>query len=329
MNDKEKHIVPIDLLTKVLAGEANADELDLIEKWQNNSEANRSEYEQFKKLWNYTTKVENKADIDVDQEWVRMEKVMSTDVKKHLGFSTFLRIAAAILILASAAVFTIRQAQTTSYNAKELALNDIQLPDGSVVSLNANSKLSFDKGFGTKHRDVKLVGEGFFEVAKNKDLPYIIQAADAQVKVVGTKFNVKAYKKQNEVKVTVTEGKVLLSDKKKSSARNIYLKAGETGRLNNTEGKIEKNETINMNDISWKTFELDFNNSTLAEVVDVLSNTYHIDIKVDDNIRNCEITVHFSNTDFVSVLKVLKSTLDLSVKKQNDIIYISGKQCAE
>ncbi|NJK86551.1 MAG: DUF4974 domain-containing protein [Bacteroidales bacterium] len=163
-----------------------------------------------------------------------------------------------------------------------------------------------------KHRNLKLTGEAFFEVIKNDKQPFIVQANEARVKVTGTKFNVKAYKHQEDVKVTVTEGTVQVYDD--GNAFSETIKAGETGILNKKNNDISKVNYANLNDMAWKTKVIDFNNTTLDEVARVLENTYYQKIDVDPAIQNCSVTVRFVNRDLKSVLLVLQSTLDLKIE---------------
>jgi ferric-dicitrate binding protein FerR (iron transport regulator) len=125
------------------------------------------------------------------------------------------------------------------------------LPDGSRVTLNAGSRISYNKGFGYSNRNLVLDGEAYFEVRKNEEVPFVISAGEAQVKVYGTMFNVKAYKRKPELKVTVSEGSVLLY-KTKQPENQTKLEAGETGTFNNASGVIDKRILLNYNDIAWK-----------------------------------------------------------------------------
>mgnify|MGYP002318720056 FL=1 len=86
----------------------------------------------------------------------------------------------------------------------------MKLPDGSIVWLNADSKLSYSESFSRKNRNVQLEGEGYFEVAHGEH-PFVIQTDSAQIKVLGTKFNVKNYGDENYIKVSLLEGSIALS----------------------------------------------------------------------------------------------------------------------
>lgn len=328
MTKDDLHIDPIELLSKVLANEASAEEKASVEEWRALSDDNRKEFEAFSKLWNTTASVSVSDEINIDSEWNRMDGYIQNTKVKTIGFKQIIRIAAAVIFLISATVLGIRQSQLVNYTSTNTALNNINLPDGSVVSLNSDSKISYNKGFGSKHRNITLKGEGYFEVAKNKELPFTVSANEAQIQVVGTRFNIKAYKNSPNVKVTVTEGKVLLTEKN-TQQKNTYLSAGETGTFDKSDKTIDKKETVNINDVSWKTRVIEFNNTPLSEVADVLSNNYPATIKVSKQISNCSITVNFDNADLASILKVLKSTLNLSIKKEGDTILISGTECVQ
>jgi ferric-dicitrate binding protein FerR (iron transport regulator) len=326
MNSPDKHIVPIELLTKFFAQEANADEIAMVEKWKNSSVENTKEFLAIKKLWNTSETALQKESINVNAEWTKMQGVIVPKSASQFTFKKVLQIAAALLIISSLAFIGLKQTQTTTQKTSIAQVNNILLPDGSSISLNANSKITYDKDFGKTNRNITLKGEGYFEVAKNSKLPFIIKAYDARIEVVGTVFNVKAYKKQKEVKVTVTEGKVKLSESKKSLI-NTLLIAGETGTYDREKKAIKKQAVANMNDIAWKTKAITFNNTPLHEVVEVLNNTYQVNLIVTEAVKDCTITVEFVEQDLASLLTVLKSTLNLKIHKEDNKYIISGNGC--
>ena len=92
-------------------------------------------------------------------------------------------------------------------------INEYTLPDGSVVALNSNSKLVFPKQFNGDTREVTIEGEAFFDVKPNPEKPFIINAGKAQIKVVGTSFNVSAYPETETLEVVVKTGKVQVISK--------------------------------------------------------------------------------------------------------------------
>jgi len=200
------------------------------------------------------------------------------------------------------------------------------LPDGSKVTLNSESKIIYSKNFGVENRAITLRGEAYFEVAKNATMPFIIDAQGASIKVVGTQFNINAYKNKGLVKVTVIEGTVQLFETNQPT-KNAVLNAGETGVYLKQKNTIIKHSKANLNDVSWKTQKIEFINTPLIEVLEVLHNNYYIDFIVDDAVKGCTITVSFDQKDLASILKVLKSTLNLNVSRQGKKIIITGDGC--
>jgi transmembrane sensor len=326
MENESKHIEPIDLLIRFFANEATDEERLQLEQWRDVSDNNLKEFNSFAALWNLSGKAKNKVDIDINAEWKHLDKTISTTKIRTISIARVLQIAAIVIVVFGLAFLLLKQNQSISSVTQVAQVQIINLPDGSVVTLNAKSKLTYTKDFGVKSRTVSLKGEAFFSVAKNKEMPFIIEAQGASIKVVGTQFNVKAYKGASEVKVTVIEGIVQLYESKQPEKLTL-LNAGETGVYLINEHVIEKTAQINTNDISWKTNAMQFDNTPLHEVVDVLINVYHVDIVVSDVVKDCAVTVDFDRKDLASVLNVLKSTLDLKVTYKDDAIYLDGDGC--
>lgn len=326
MENEIKNIDPVELLPRYMANEATANERLEVETWRLESELNRKEFEAFEKLWNISITGSDKKDIDIDLEWKKMESAILPSRVKVISFSRVLKIAASVALLITLTFVGFRIAGTKTEKSEVAEMKSLTLPDGSIISLNAGSKIMYQKGFGKTHRQLTLKGEAYFEVSKNPKLPFVISAEGACIQVVGTKFNVKAYKNQSEIKVMVTEGTVKLYETDKP-LKEAILTAGQTGTFDKTRKEVKKQATDNQNDIAWKTLEIDFNNTSLQEVAEVLTNTYHIDIKVDPTVKDCPITVHFEQKDFNSVLTILRSTLELKVTTEGKQITISGNGC--
>ena len=324
MVNDERHTVPIDLLTKLLANEVTTEERDLANNWIAASDANTKEYKAIKKLWDEAEKGKGKADIDIDAEWCKMERNISKG--KTITLKRALQIAASIVILCVLSFVALKQINTTSQKTRTAEITEFKLPDGSTINLNAESKINYKKGFGTEHRNLVLTGEAYFKVAKDENLPFIISACDARIQVVGTKFYVKAYKENPDIKVTVTDGKVKLYSKKRPE-KEVFLTAGQSGTLNKKEQIIQQDSSPDINDIAWKTHQFSFNNTTIDEAAKVLGKAYHKEIVVKENMKNCSVTVTFEDLDLNTILKVLKSTLDLKITTDGNRIIISGNGC--
>jgi ferric-dicitrate binding protein FerR (iron transport regulator) len=147
------------------------------------------------------------------------------------------RLAAAAVVILGVALWWMLGRQdagltvSIAYSAEKGKIENVTLPDGSSVALNAGSTLEALQGFGGKERRVKLCGEAFFQVEHDKSKPFIVEADGASVRVVGTAFNVSAYSESGSVTTTVAEGKVEFSSGKKEKA---LLTHGMQGRLEKT-----------------------------------------------------------------------------------------------
>jgi ferric-dicitrate binding protein FerR (iron transport regulator) len=172
---------------------------------------------------------------------------------------------------------------TSGSQSKEIAYNtistprggqyQIELPDGTRVWLNAASSLRFPVAFTGKERRVEIDGEAYFEVAKNKNMPFIAKTRGGEIQVLGTHFNVMAYREEDAVRTTLLEGSV-----KFSSGNNVaVLKPGEQAKLSN-EGQLKIDEVDVEPVIAWKNGLFVFNNEDVSTVMRQLSRWYDVDV---------------------------------------------------
>lgn len=324
MDNDRQHIDPIALLPRVFSGEARPEERRVVDDWIGASPDNRKEYGEFARLWDMTGNAVPTREIDIDTEWRRMESIVFP--VRSLKPMRYLQIAALIAVVSVLAFLAIRQGKVEQHRSSPLGTSEVILPDGSRVTLNAESKLTFRKGFGESHRRIILTGEAYFEVRPNAGLPFVVHAGSARIEVTGTRFNVRAYRKLNRISVTVTEGSVKLSEER-NEVKTTPVRAGETGWYDVKSRRITHSEIQNPNDLSWKTGILDFRNTPLGEVVELLSNTYHRPFTIDPALNDCTVTVRFENRSLDEVLSVLKSTLGLEISEEGSQIKLKGPGC--
>lgn len=325
MEKRDKHIDPVGLLPRIFSGEASPEENRLVDDWLQADPAHREEYTAFARLWNITSAASLEDPIDIDSEWQKMNSTISAAPAKTISMARVLQIAAAI-ILVSLLGYTGYKISGPRWEKSPMnKTTALQLPDGTALTLNAGSKITYKKGFGTSHRNLSLKGEAFFEVEKGI-IPFIISANEASVRVTGTSFNVKAYEDRPILKITVTEGTVSLYESGEPQ-KETQLLAGETGIYEKSVKTIRKLTTSDPNDLAWKTRVMDFRSTPLSEVAEILSDTYHVTFNIEQVLENCTVTVHFDNRDLGSVIEVLKTTLDLTIIQKDNLISITGKGC--
>jgi transmembrane sensor len=186
----------------------------------------------------------------------------------------------------------------------------IELPDHSSVALNKGSRLIYFTDADAKVREVRLKGEAFFDVTPDSLRSFVVNVSNAEVRVLGTSFNVNAQKAKGDVEVYVAEGRVSLGN----DNQHVVLNVNETGILKN--GELTKRMATNANAIFWKTGEMVFTNNTLAEVIEILNGAYdeieQIEIRADD--KETRITTKFSHQSLSRSLYRVGATLQPSIQ---------------
>ena len=199
---------------------------------------------------------------------------------------------------------------------------EVVLSDGTEVLLNADSKLIFPVHFSGANRTVRLVGEAYFKVTKNKHCPFIVMTDKVATKVYGTEFNLKAYP-HSGVNVTLISGSVAVN----SEGKEVMLKPGQNAELNsNHEFEVTTVDTECYT--QWKDGYFYFDNVPLIEVVRDLGRWYNVNIEIRDN-SLMSYRLHFvasrkaSVKEFVDNLNVFNY---LSVVQKGNRLIIDKKE---
>ncbi len=337
---KEKKDIEIfnrELLAKYLANEVNPTEKSEVETWLDRSAENRKELGQTRKMLADIDFYYKTRSYDSNDAW---NKVMTRTSQQQLTYIRHKKFRKEVLIrfykYAAIIVFAVllgtagfylgfRNKTTEVYSeiisVQNQVLQEYTLPDGSVVTLNSNSKLVFPKNFKGETREVTIHGEAFFDVMPNPEKPFIINAGNALVKVVGTSFTVSAYPENEKVEVVVKTGKVQVTNKNipaHSGVNQIDLEPGEKGTLFNRDNILEKSENTDLNYLSWKTHDFVFNEMPLVEVFNCLEKTYHVTILVSDQgLNDLKLNAQFDKKPVDFILNVVRLTfnLELSVEE--------------
>ena len=155
------------------------------------------------------------------------------------------------------------------------------LQDGTIVQLNSDSRLKYPRQFGLFNRTVELWGEGYFNVAKDENRPFRVDLQGVEVRVTGTKFNVKAYSAEPNIWVTLDEGGILFKDR---NAKEYRLVPGESAEYNRRSGECLISRPDNMEQISaWRSNSLNFYLTPLSEIIKVMERHYDVHFIVKDS----------------------------------------------
>ncbi|MFC0515087.1 FecR family protein [Mucilaginibacter angelicae] len=155
----------------------------------------------------------------------------------------------------------------------------VVLPDGTQVWLNSSSSLSYPTEFTGNSRTVKLTGEAYFEVAKNKDKPFYVEMNNVQVKVLGTHFNISAYADDNDLTTTLLEGSVQIS----KNGSQALLKPGQQAVIGSTADAIAVSKAHINEAMAWKNGYFMFNDDNIVDIMKKVSRWYDADVEYQGN----------------------------------------------
>lgn len=274
-----------------------------------------------------------------DPAWEKVKsRIHNTEKKSHSRIriiNPIVRLAAAVIFAAILLIggYTIFIRPNSAVELLEISSTDqvlktFTLPDGTQVSLNSGTKLQYPREFRRDIREVNIQGEAFFQVKPNAKKPFIIHAGKAEIKVLGTSFNVNAYPDSKLVEVIVETGKVQVLNKttEVSSDKELILTPGDKGTLICSSNSLLKSTNQDPNFLAWKTRNLTFKATSLNEVIANLEKVYKVNIRLaNPSLNELLLTAQFNNYPLDFILKVIESTFHLEAKKVNGQYIIKAR----
>lgn len=310
---------------KYLLGEASPEEQQSVTDWIAAEEPNRRYFEQFKLIWDTSRQLAVKSTVDENKAWQRFQnrikgnELVAVPVKKRNFL--WMKVAAFIILVAGVSLIgymALKPKEQTILAEQATVTNS--LPDGSTVTLNKHSSVYYKEKPLGKSRTVQLKGEAFFNVTPDKDKPFIIQANELEVIVVGTSFNVKA-QADGVTEVVVETGIVKVATKDKT----IELRAGERVRIGGKDSAFAKEEVTDKLYNYYRSKEFVCDNTPLWKFVEVLNEAYDVNIVFgNDRLRNYRLDAPFYNKSLEQVLDVLQEAFpDITITKKDDQIILN------
>lgn len=202
--------------------------------------------------------------------------------------------------------------------------SSITLSDGTKVILNAGTTLTYPTTFVSGQREVSINGEAFFEVAHDKEHPFIVKAENIQVKVLGTKFNVKAYKEEDHIEVTLNEGKVEVG---LETGSLIPILPGQQIKYSKTNNSFIKRQ-VNLNHYTaWVCGKFYFTNRPLEKIAKQLERNFNVHVEIIGNeLKKASFTGDFiHNENLEQILRVMTANRHIKYTIEGDQITISRK----
>ncbi|MBK5720901.1 FecR domain-containing protein [Dysgonomonas sp. Marseille-P4677] len=338
MKDHTQNKLLLSLLTKYINNQCTEDELVILFNWLKSSESSlefdfvsRSLWEQINKKMSYPNEESIdrlSKEVDVLFEKLEEERIQPAKKIKPLRWKWVYKVAivASILFMIGGGYYLFdksgkKQVQYNEINAGRGDIKEYTLADGTRITLNSESKLLISTDYNKENRTVEIDGECFFEVAKNPDKPFIIKSGNAQIKVLGTSFNLKAYKEDNRLDVTVSTGKVQVN--MFDFDMQLRVLPSEHLSIDKTTGEMSKLSFKENHSVDWIKGEFYFENEPITEVIKMINRKF--DKKVILKCENCKhvISGSLESKSLEGIVESICFTTGLKSKEEgrNIILY--------
>lgn len=336
----QKNEYDIDLLVTDFAnGTISHEDFKILESWTFDNDENRAYVRKLMEIAFTTGTISNRNLFDSNKAIERFHNRIKNEKtpvytptahKPHVWRLT--RYAAAIAVLVIMTWWGYKTANDNIFNrftnivaeapyGSQLTLT---LPDGSKIRLNSGSRIEYSQGFGITDRNVTIDGEGFFEVAHNSDIQFVVKSPELEVVDIGTEFVFRNYHDDNAAYIELVAGEIELRNNIKDTAA-VRMKPGECMVMNKQNGSLshvykETPETQNdmFNNIT-------FENERIEDIARVLCRYYGVNITVEPDAGNRRFYGSFNRKDdtIEKILKMISSTQQIKYRKENNryVIY--------
>lgn len=322
------------LAALVLSGQSSEEEVVEFEEMLNASKDKQIIFEKLKRAWQtdlmYAKSDYQKQSVDL---W-RKYQLERWSIKKNRWYKS-IKVAASVAILVAAGLafmlFNSHPEPQTISEVKQIIKETkpgeklrTMLPDGTIVYLNAGSRLTYPDNFGDASRIVELTGEGYFEVAEDKIRPFTVRTHSMDVTALGTEFSVNVSKNNSQDLVALVSGKLLITNNKDEQ---IKIDIGYTVRLSREDHSFTKSDINYLTEVAWKDGALHFENDSFNEIVKTLALNYGVEFIQDSRLKriNDTYTGTFKNESLDNVLKVLSFSMNFNYEINGKEVVIKTK----
>jgi transmembrane sensor len=321
----------IDLLERYSRGETSPEENLRVKNWLSEEEPRDSVWQTMssssRKQWL------NNLWIDIDKSTEEPAIIVSMQQKRR--FWPMIAAAAAIVIITIGIWWWPETSLNNKVPAELIAANtstgetkSVTLSDGTIIWLNKGSKIKYPEKFTGKNRDVYLDGEAYFDVKHDEDKSFIVHTGKIMTTVIGTAFNIVGGENDSAITVTVTRGKVKVSEGDKLLD---FITPNQQISYNTSSRNFTKTTVDAAEAISWKSGDLLFDDITFGEAAEILSNRFHVKISfANERIKACRFSgTALSGKNIDEILKVISAFNHAEFRyNQDGSIIIEGKGCS-
>ena len=300
-----------ELLPRYCEGQVTEEERIIVESWMDDSEENRRIAKQIHTLYLATDTLNIIKKVNTEKALSKVKGRMTT--KRRISRWEWVQRVAAIFFIPLLATILI---QHFGKNPQELAqmieiktnpgmTTSLTLPDGTLVFLNSESTLTYPSRFDGDTRNVNLEGEAYFEVAKNPEKRFVVATPhQSQIEVLGTHFNVEAYKREELISATLTEGKISFIYQKDNVSKKVMMKPGEKLIYDSKDNKAQLFTTSGESETAWKDGKIIFRNTSLEDGLRMLEKRYNVEFIIKNNrLKEDSFTGTFMNQRLERILE--------------------------
>lgn len=337
MEEDNKHID--ELIANYLTEGLDKNALDELKTWIAASAENQQYFIRQREIWFSAVSREAASVYDKDKAFenfrnrVESQKEIQSTSRRGFSLSALWRYAAVVAIIIAVGCISYWQGEVNvkdtfadiSVEAPLGSKTKLYLPDGTLVWLNAGSRMTYSQGFGVDNRKVELEGEGYFEVKRNEKIPFFVKTKDLQLQVLGTKFNFRDYPEDHEVVVSLLEGKVGLNNLLREE-KEAVLSPDERAVLNKANGLLTVESVTASNASQWTDGYLFFDEELLPDIAKELERSYNVKIHIaNDSLKTFRFYGNFVRREqnIQEVLEALASTekMQYKIEERNITIY--------
>lgn len=337
MEEENKHID--ELIANYLTEGLDKNALDELKTWIAASAENQQYFIRQREIWFSAVSREAASVYDKDKVFenfrnrVESQKEIQSTSRRGFSLSALWRYAAVVAIIIAVGCISYWQGEVNvkdtfadiSVEAPLGSKTKLYLPDGTLVWLNAGSRMTYSQGFGVDNRKVELEGEGYFEVKRNEKIPFFVKTKDLQLQVLGTKFNFRDYPEDHEVVVSLLEGKVGLNNLLREE-KEAVLSPDERAVLNKANGLLTVESVTASNASQWTDGYLFFDEELLPDIAKELERSYNVKIHIaNDSLKTFRFYGNFVRREqnIQEVLEALASTekMQYKIEERNITIY--------
>lgn len=317
--------IPSELLALYIAGEADDTQRRAVEAWAAASPDHAAELEGMRAVWALGADAAVLPELDVDAAWDRLDHRIAEaegsgrirSIEARPNWMRWLSAAAVVAGIAFAARWFFQPSVEAYYAAA--APVELLLADSSRTVLSPGTRLEERSG---RKRAMHLQGQAYFEVKRDEQRPFTVDAGDLLVTVLGTAFEVAAYDTSEFVSVRVRSGRVQVE----AGGERLELGAGDHLRYHKQRHFMERRPSPPAE--VWGIRILQFEGATLAQVAAQLERIYTVRITLrNDRIAACRLTAEFDDEAIGAILDVIAETFGLQVEGTNGEYVLDGNGC--